>query len=105
MALTPINSEDRLVQATFAEHLKDKLGWESVYAWNDETLGPDGTLGRGDIKEAVLTRDLRAALERLNPDLPQEAVIEALRALTVYDVSRSMIQHNRNFYALVRGGV
>jgi hypothetical protein len=42
-----------------AEHLKDKLGWESVYAWNDETFGPTGTLGRKDATEAVLTRDLR----------------------------------------------
>jgi type I restriction enzyme, R subunit len=62
MAVTPINSEDRLVQATFAEHLKDMLGWESVYAWNDETFGQGGTLGRKDATEAVLTRDLRAAL-------------------------------------------
>ena len=54
MALTSINSEDRLVQATFAEHLKDELGWESVYAWNDETFGPGGTLGRTDTREAVL---------------------------------------------------
>ena len=46
MAVTGINSEDRLVQATFAEHLQEVLGWESVYAWNDETFGPDGTLGR-----------------------------------------------------------
>ena len=30
MALTPINSEDRLVQATFAVHLEEKLGWECV---------------------------------------------------------------------------
>ena len=58
------------------------LGWESVYAWNDETFGPDGTLGRTDTKEAVLTRDLRAALERLNPDLPAPAIEDALRALT-----------------------
>ena len=28
MALTPINSEDRLVQATFAEHLEQVLGSE-----------------------------------------------------------------------------
>jgi len=27
MACTDINSEDRLVQATFAEHLEDVLGW------------------------------------------------------------------------------
>ena len=70
MAVTGINSEDRLVQQTFAEHLEKVLGWESVYAWNDETFGPDGTLGRATRREVVLTRDLRAALERLNPDLP-----------------------------------
>jgi type I restriction enzyme, R subunit len=61
MALTPVNSEDRLVQATFAEHLKDKLGWESIYAFNEETFGQGGTLGRKDTTEVVLTRDLRAA--------------------------------------------
>ena len=65
MAITSINSEDRLVQATFAQHLETVLGWESVYAWNQETLGPDGTLGRAGTKDAVLTRDLRAALKRL----------------------------------------
>ena len=105
MAVTPINSEDRLVQATFAKHLEHQLGWDSVYAWNQETFGPDGTLGRADTKEAVLTRDLRVALERLNPDLPASAIDDALRALTVYDISRSIVQHNRDFYRLLRGGV
>ena len=104
MAVTPVNSEDR-VQATFAEHLEQVLGWDSIYAWNEETFGPDGALGRADTKEAVLTRDLRAALERLNPDLPASAIDDALRDLTVYDVSRSMVQHNRDFYRLLRGGV
>src|SRR4051794_36878218 len=50
-----------------AEHLKDKLGWESVYAWNDEIFGSGGTLGRKDTTEAVLTRDLGAALGALTP--------------------------------------
>ena len=105
MAVTPINSEDRLVQATFAEHLEQVLGWDGIYAWDEETFGPDGTLGRADTKEAVLTRDLRAALQRLNPDLPPSAIDDAVRDLTVYDVSRSMVQHNRDFYRLLRGGV
>lgn len=48
MAATGINGEDRLVQATFAAHLKDKLGWDTVYAFNDETFGSGGTLGRKD---------------------------------------------------------
>ena len=42
MALTDINSEDRLVQQTFADHLEKGHGWESVYAYNAETFGPDG---------------------------------------------------------------
>ena len=78
---------------------------DSIYAWNEETFGPDGTLGRADAKEAVLTRDLRAALQRLNPELPPSAIEEAVRDLTVYDVSRSMVQHNYDFYRLLRGGV
>ena len=105
MAVTSINSEDQLVQATFAEHLEHVLGWDSIYAWNAETFGPDGTLGRADTKQAVLTRDLRGALERLNPELPASAVDDAIRDLTVYDVSRSMVQHSRDFYRLLRGGV
>ena len=105
MAVTPVNSEDQLVQATFAKHLEQELGWDSVYAWNQETFGPDGALGRADTKEAVLTRDLRAALERLNPDLPASAIEDAVREMTVYDVSRSMVHHNRDFYRLLRGGI
>ena len=52
MAYTDINSEDRLVQATFAEHLEKVLGWDSVYAWNQETFGAEGTLGRGLVRLA-----------------------------------------------------
>ena len=54
MAYTDINSEDRLVQATFAEHLERVLGWDSVYAFNQESFGPTGTLGRSSEREAVL---------------------------------------------------
>lgn len=105
MAITGINSEDRLVQATFAGHLEKMLGWDSVYAWNEETFGPGGTLGRADTREAVLTRDLRSALQRLNPGLPAAAIEDAQRALTVYDVSRSLVQHNQDFARLIRNGV
>lgn len=69
MAVTEINNADRLVQATFAKHLEQVLGWDSVYAFNYETVGLDGTLGRIDPRDVVLTRDLWDALERRNPDL------------------------------------
>ena len=105
MAYTDINSEDRLVQATFAEHLQNQLGWDSVYAWNQETFGPTGTLGRTHEREAVLVRELRAALCVLNPQLPSPAIDEAITKLTHHDFSRSLLQHNRAFHALIRDGV
>ncbi len=125
MAFTDINSEDRLVQKTFAEHLRDKLGWESVYAWNNEVFGtpqpsplrpsPNGSgdggegvacdLGRTDTREVVLTRELRAALVRLNPQLPPAAIAEAVQKMTRHDFSRSLLQHNQEFYKFIRDGV
>ncbi len=58
MALTDINSEDRLVQQTFAEHLEKALAWESIYAYNAETFGLAGASKR----YVVLALDLRAAI-------------------------------------------
>ena len=46
MALTDINSEVRLVQQTFADHLEKVLGWDSVYVYSAEAFGPHGMLGR-----------------------------------------------------------
>ncbi|WP_210546113.1 type I restriction endonuclease subunit R [Rhodoferax sp. PAMC 29310] len=105
MAYTDINSEDRLVQATFAEHLESVLGWDSVYAWNQETFGPTSTLGRKNERDAVLVRDLRSALVRLNPQLPARAIEEAITKLTHHDFSRSLLQHNQAFHTLIRDGV
>jgi type I restriction enzyme R subunit len=105
MAYTDINSEDRLVQQTFAEHLEQVLGWESVYAWNQETFGPSGALGRNNEREVVLVRYLRAALVALNQGLPVIAIDQAVQALTTYDYSRSLLQHNQAFYKLMRDGV
>jgi type I restriction enzyme R subunit len=105
MALTNVNGEDRLVQRTFAEHLERALGWETIYAYNTETFGPQGTLGRASEREVVLVRDLRVALVRLNPDLPESAREQAIEKLTRIDFSRSLLQHNRECYVWIRNGV
>ena len=112
MALTNINSEDRLVQQTFAEYLRDRLGWESVYAYNTEVFGtlppsPDAShhplpagegrgegdvcdLGRTSERDVVLVRDVRGALERLNPDFPASATEQAIEKLARIDFARSL---------------
>src|SRR3990172_5520635 len=105
MAFTDINSEDRLVQQTFADHLEKALGWESIYAYTAETFGPNGTLGRVSERDVVLVRDLRAAIARLNPDIPETAREQAIEKLTRIDFARSLIQNNREFCGFLRGGV
>lgn len=103
--ITDINNEDRLVQATFADHLHDVLGWESVFAHGVETFGPTGMLGRASERDVVLVRDLHAAVLRLNPDLPNTARHQAVDQLTRTDFARSLIQHNREFHDFIRNGV
>jgi len=103
--ITDVNSEDRLVQQTFADYLHDKLGWDSIFAWNEETFGPAGTLGRAGERDVVLTRDLSAALARLNPTLPPRALAEALEKLVQHDFARSTLQHNQAFHRFLRDGV
>lgn len=60
-------SEDQLIQKSTAELLEKELGWKSVYAFDNEVLGVQGTLGRKTQSEVVLIRHLRLALKRLNP--------------------------------------
>ena len=103
--ITDVNGEDRLVQATFAEHLRAVHGWDSVYAHNAETFGPNSLLGRGSEREVVLVRDLRAALAALNPTIPPTAREQAVEALTRVDHSRTTLQHNRELYGFIRNGV
>ncbi len=98
-------TEDRLVQATTAAYFRDVLGWDSVYAYNDEVLGPNGTLGRLNDGEVVLTRDLRAALEELNPGLTADVYDEAVRCIVETSAVKSLIQINREKYDLYRKGV
>lgn len=98
-------SEDRHVQQTTAKYLIDSLHWdESIFAF-DEKLGADGTLGRNNQKEVVLTKYLRPALERLNPNLPVSAYDEAVRQITEYSISKDFRQINQEKYKLLRDGV
>lgn len=98
-------TEDTLAQQTMAEYLGGPLAWESVYAYNDETFGSAGLLGRASDCEVVLTRYLRAALEKLNPDLPPAAYNDALRQLTETSAAQSLVATNRDKYLLQLDGV
>ena len=68
-------TEDQLVEQP-AIGLFAELGWQVVSAM-EEVFGANGTLRRETPGEVVLLPRLRAALEKLNPSLPPEAVAAA----------------------------
>lgn len=102
--MAPLN-EDTLVQATTSDYLEDRLGWESIYAYNNETFGAEGTLGRQSDKDVVLTRYLGEALVKLNPGLPNAAYQDALRQITEAPVTENTLQINFEQYEQIKNGV
>ena len=98
-------SEDLLIQKSTAELLEKELGWKSVYAFDNEVLGEQGTLGRKTQSEVVLTRHLRMALKRLNPWMTDKLLTEAIERMTSYMSSQTLMQINEEKYGYVRDGV
>ncbi len=98
-------SEDRLVQQTTANFFEQTLKWHSVYAYKKETFGINGTLGRKDKREVVLTRYLRQALERFNPGHPNQVYDDAILAFTASNISDQLITINQKKYQLIREGI
>jgi len=103
--MNPPLNEDTLVQTTTADYLETELGWENVFAYNTETFGKEGLLGRESDKEVVLKRYLGEALVKFNPGLPQSAYQDALRKITEAPVTENTLQINFEQYELVKNGV
>jgi len=103
------DSEEALENATLI--LFASLGWQTVNAY-DEVYGetPDtGTggpnLGRATRSEVILRPRLEAALARLNPTLPPEAIQQAIAELTRDRSAMTLVHANREIYALLKEGI
>ena len=69
-------SEDFLVEQP-AISLFRELGWQAMGCFK-EICGLQGTLGRETRADVVLISKLRPGLEKLNPDIPPEAISLAI---------------------------
>jgi type I site-specific restriction-modification system R (restriction) subunit len=96
-------TEDQLVEQP-AIGLFAELGWTTVSAL-EETFGATGTLLRETKGEVVLVSRLRAALERLNPALPPEAITAAIDELVRDRSAMSLEAANREVYLLLKEGI
>lgn len=78
------------------------LGYD--YAFGPD-IAPDGERPeRGNYGQVVLLGRLRAALLRINPDVPGEAIEDAIRKVTRPE-SPSLVANNRAFHRLLVEGV
>lgn len=99
-------NEDNLVQAAAVQFFQEELNWESVFAYNEEVFGPEGTLGRTSEREVYLVRYLLQSLQKLNPGLPPEAYEAAIRQITQTRAGHKVdIRLNREKYNLFKNGV
>lgn len=98
-------SEDQLIQKSTADLLENELGWKSVYAFDKEVLGPNGTLGRNSYHEVLLVRHLRRALKSFNPWLTDKQLQEAVDKMTEYMSSQTLMQINEQKYDYIRDGI
>jgi type I restriction enzyme R subunit len=106
--MVPLNpdsfSEDQLVEQP-AIALFQELGWEYYYAFDEFSPGSVSPLGRETKSQVVLTKYLQPKLIELNPQLPQQAIEEAISEL-IKDRSRmSLVNANREIYNLLKEGI
>ncbi|MFC4994451.1 type I restriction endonuclease subunit R [Rubritalea tangerina] len=97
-------TEDHLVEQPAIQILKDQLGWEYLNCYS-ESFGESGTLGRKSRHEVVLTSRLKAALTRLNPDVPADGINQAIDDLVLDRSALSLVEANREIYTLLKNGI
>lgn len=95
---------ERLLVEEPALALLREMGWTTVCA-ESETFGVDGTCGRDAMGEVVLLPTLRSALSRLNPNLPESGIEQAVDILTRSRTGMNPEGRNREVYELLKEGV
>jgi type I restriction enzyme R subunit len=103
--VTPLGyGEDSLIEKPCID-LFHQLGWETVNAYSETWVPGGGTLGRETSEEVVLGPRLRAALQRLNPGLTEQAINLAMHELTRDRSALSPAAANADVYRLLKDGV
>lgn len=87
---------------TFAIELLEDLGYRYIYA---PEIAPDGDYPERDsYEEVLLTKRLKNAIARINPDMPLEAQKDALKAVQRIS-STDLLNNNEEFHRLLTEGI
>lgn len=96
-------SEDALVEQPAIELFAD-LGWDTANLYG-EWSGTVSSEGRETQQDVVLVPRLRVALEKLNPELPADALEKAIEELTRDRSKLLPVNANLEVYRLLKDGV
>ena len=83
-------TEDHLVEQPAIQLMQHELGWE-VNCYDEWECGKSD-LGRDGKREVMLVSRLKPALQRLNPDLPVEAIEGAVEEICRDRTARSLAE-------------
>ena len=97
-------SENALVEQP-AIALFEELGWPSANCFYEKVGTTNSTLGRETTNDVILWPRLRAAIEKLNPDIANDAVQLAMDELAKDRSAMSLAHANREIYKLLKDGV
>ncbi len=97
-------SEDQIERALL-QRLHADCGFELLECHTPDPADLNDGSGRRDKRDVVLADRLRAAALRLNPDLPDRVVDEALAQLTDRRASMALASANRLVDGLLRDGI
>ena len=97
-------SEESLVEQPAIE-LFGELRWETADCFHEFDQAGGSPLGRETAAEVILVWRLRAALEKLNPTLPAEAITQAIEEIKRDRSRMSLAAANHEIYRLLKDGV
>lgn len=97
-------SENNLIEQPAIE-LFTSLKWESLNCYEEFNQAGGSPLGRETKSDVVLVERLRESLERLNPEVPEEAIHFAIEELTKDRSALSPVIANREIYQHLKSGI
>jgi len=100
--INPDSEDAAIEQPTIA--LFKELGWDTLNCYH-ENFGPLSLLGRETMADVVLPNRLKAAVEKLNPEISATAIEVAVQEMTKDRSAMSAARANQAVYRILKDGV
>src|ERR1700693_1549474 len=97
-------SEDQIEQA-LVQKLQDLYGFDALDCYTESAEDLNDRSGRANKRDVILADRVREAAIRLNPDIPQAAIEDALEKLFDRRQAMTLIAANQEIYSLLRDGI